>query len=63
MSTRGYTVIGWLTWQIGKQIAKRKLPLKQVKQNKVKLGAAATVLGVLVAGIAAAKAAGGGEES
>jgi hypothetical protein len=58
MSTRGYTVIGWLTWQIAKLTAKRKLP-----QNKLKLGAAVTVLGVLVAGLVAAKAAGGGEES
>jgi hypothetical protein len=58
MSTRGYTVIGWLTWQIATRVAKRKM-----SQNKLKLGAAATVLGVLVAGLAAAKAAGGGEES
>jgi hypothetical protein len=56
MSTRGYTVIGWLTWQIATRVAKRKM-----SQNKIKLGAAVTVLGVLVAGLAAAKAAGGNE--
>jgi hypothetical protein len=52
MSSRGYTVFGWLVWQV----AKRKMA-----QNKVKLGAAATVLLVLIAGIAAAKAAAGEE--
>jgi hypothetical protein len=51
MSTRGYTVLGWITWQVATRVAKRKM-----SQNKVKLGAAATVLGVLVAGVLAAKA-------
>jgi hypothetical protein len=54
MSSRGYTVLGWIVWQIATRVAKRKMA-----QNKVKLGAAATVLLVLVAGLAAAKAAGG----
>ena len=53
-STKGYTVLGWLAWQIISRVARRKLA-----QNKVKLGAAATVLLVLIAGLAAAKAAGG----
>jgi hypothetical protein len=54
MSTRGYTVLGWITGQVATRVAKRKM-----SQNKVKLGAAATVLGVLVAGVLAAKANGG----
>jgi hypothetical protein len=51
-TSRGYTVLGWLVWQIATRVAKRKMA-----QNKAKIGAAATVLLVLVAGIAAAKAA------
>jgi hypothetical protein len=51
MSTRGYTVLGWITWQVATRVAKRKM-----SQNKVKVGAAATALGVLVAGALAAKA-------
>jgi hypothetical protein len=54
MSTRGYTVLGWITWQIARRVAKRKMT-----QNRTKLGAAATVLLVLVGGLAAARAAGG----
>ena len=54
MGSKGYTVLGWLVWQIATRVAKRKMA-----QNKVKLGAAATVLLVLVAGLAAAKAASG----
>jgi hypothetical protein len=51
MKIKGYTVLGWLTWQGTKTVAKRKLA-----EDKVKLGAAATVALVLVAGLAAAKA-------
>ena len=54
MSSRGYTVLGWAVWQIATRVAKRKMA-----QNKVKIGAAATVALVLVAGLAAAKAATG----
>jgi hypothetical protein len=54
MTTRSYTVLGWLAWQVISRVAKRK-----AAQNKVKLGAAATVVLVLVAGVAAAKAAAG----
>jgi hypothetical protein len=54
MSSRGYTVLGWAVWQIATRVAKRKLA-----RNKAKLGAAATVFLVLVAGIVAAKAGGG----
>ena len=51
MTTRGYTVLGWLAWQVISRIAKRK-----IAQNKVKIGAAATVFAVIAAGIAAARA-------
>jgi hypothetical protein len=58
MSTKGYTVLGWAVWQVASRVAKRKM-----RQNKVKIGAAATVLAVLVAGIAVAKASAGEDES
>ena len=51
MTTRGYTVLGWLAWQVISRVAKRK-----IAQNKVKLGAAATVFAVIAAGILAARA-------
>jgi hypothetical protein len=51
MKIKGYTMLGWLTWQGIKTVVKRK-----VSQDRVKLGAVATVLLVLVAGLAAAKA-------
>jgi hypothetical protein len=54
MSTRGYTVLGWLAWQIISRVARRK-----IAQNKVKLGAAATVFAVIAAGILAARASSG----
>jgi hypothetical protein len=57
MSSKGYTVLGWAVWQVASRIAKRKM-----RQNKVKLGAAATVFLVLVGGLVAAKASGGEEE-
>jgi hypothetical protein len=56
MKTRAYTMLGWMAWQGFLIITRRKLGA-----NKVKLGAAATVLGVLVAGAVAAKAGGGDE--
>jgi len=57
MTSKGYTVLGWLTWQIATRVGKRKMA-----QNKLKLGAGATVLLVLVAGLAAAKASSGDDE-
>jgi hypothetical protein len=56
-SSKGYTVLGWLVWQVATRVAKRKMA-----QNKLKLGAAATLVLVLIAGLAAAKA-GSGEHS
>lgn len=54
MTTKGYTVLGWLAWQILSRVVGR-----QLAQNKVKLGAAATVFAVIAAGIAAARASSG----
>ena len=48
--TKGYTILGWVVWQIASRVAKRK-----IAQNRVKLGAAAAVVLVLVAGVAAAR--------
>jgi hypothetical protein len=53
MTTRGYTILGWLVWQIGSRVAKRKMA-----QNRAKLGAAAVVVAVLVGGVLAARASG-----
>ncbi len=53
MPTRGYTLIGWLVWQIASRVAKRK-----IAANRNKLVAIAVVAGVLVAGLAAAREAG-----
>ena len=52
VTTKLYTLLGWFAWQGISILAKRKLG-----QNKVKLGAAATVAAVLVGGALAAKAA------
>ena len=54
MTTRGYTVLGWLAWQVISRVARRK-----IEHNKVKLGAAATVVAVIAAGILAARASSG----
>ena len=53
-----YTLLGWLTWQGIRAVAKRKLG-----QNKVKLGAGATVLLALVAALVAAWATGDDDSS
>jgi hypothetical protein len=57
MPTKGYTILGWVAWQIITRVAKRK-----IGQSKVKVGAAATVLAVLIAGVAAARAASSSDE-
>ncbi len=51
MTRNAYTVLGWTVWQVGSRVAKRKMA-----QNRVKIGAAAVVAAVVVAGILAAKA-------
>ena len=54
MKTKAYTALGWAAWQGIVMIVKRTLGT-----NRVKLGAAATVLGVVVAGVLAAKSSAG----
>jgi hypothetical protein len=50
VNSKGYTVLGWVVWQVVSRVAKRK-----VRQNRTKVGAAAAVLLVLVLGLAAAR--------
>lgn len=50
MSSKGYTVLGWVVWQIASRVARRK-----IRQNRTKVGAAAVVFLVLVLGVAAAR--------
>jgi hypothetical protein len=56
MSSKGYTVLGWLVWQIGSRVAKKK-----AAQNRVKLGAVGVVALVVAGGIVAGRAAGGSD--
>ena len=58
MKNRVYTVLGFVAWEGIKVVLRRK-----VGQNRTKIGAAATVLLVLIGGLAIAKATGGSEES
>jgi len=50
MTSKGYTVLGWVVAQVVSRAAKRKLA-----QNRIKLGAAGVVLLALIAGVVAAK--------
>ncbi|HKP91425.1 MAG TPA: hypothetical protein VJT75_15780 [Thermoleophilaceae bacterium] len=50
MTSKGYTFLGWVVWQLGTRLMKR-----QIAENRVKVGAAAAVALVLVAGVAAAR--------
>ena len=50
IGTRGYTVLGWVVWQIASRVAKKK-----IQQNRVKIGAAGVIALVLVGGILAAR--------
>ena len=51
MSTKGYTFLGWIIWQLGSRLLKYK-----IAENRIKVGAAGVVLLVLLGGVAAAKA-------
>jgi hypothetical protein len=51
MTTRSYTVFGWIVWQLASRLARRK-----IAENRLKLGAAGVVALVLVGGVLAAKA-------
>jgi hypothetical protein len=57
MTTRGYTILGWIVWQLGSRIAKYKM-----SRSRLKLGAAGAVALVILGGIVAAKA-GGNDDS
>ena len=48
--TKGYTVLGWVVWQIASRVAKRKMA-----QNRAKLGAAGVIAVVALGGILAAR--------
>jgi hypothetical protein len=50
IGTRGYTVLGWVVWQIASRVAKRK-----IQQNRMKLGAAGVVVLVVLGGVLAAR--------
>ena len=51
MNSKSYSVLGWIVWQIGSRVARKKMA-----QNRVKLGAAGIVALVLVGGVIAARA-------
>lgn len=51
MNSRGYTVLGWIVYQVGTRAVRRKLA-----NNRVKVGALATIALVLIGGVLAAKA-------
>jgi hypothetical protein len=55
MGSRGYTVLGWVVYQIGTRLLK-KTAKDKVKGNRAKLGAAGVVAVVLVGGLIAARA-------
>jgi hypothetical protein len=59
---RGYTILGWLVWQIGSRIVKRKVG-QTMAENRVKLGLAGAVLLVVGGGLAALAARYGGDRS
>lgn len=50
MTAKSYSVLGWVVWQVGSRVAKRKMA-----QNRTKLGAAGLVVAVVVGGILAAR--------
>ena len=56
MTSTGYTFLGWVVWQLGSRIVKRK-----IADNRMKIGAAGIVVAVLVGGVVAAKASGDSE--
>ena len=50
MSSKGYSILGWIVWQVGSRVAKKKMA-----QNRVKLGAAGIIAAVVLGGILAAR--------
>ena len=55
MNSRGYSILGWIVWQVGSRVAKRKMA-----QNRAKLGAAGVIALVVLGGILAARGERGG---
>jgi hypothetical protein len=51
MRKPGYTMLGWIVWQLGRRVARRKL-----EENRVRLGAAGTAALAVAAGIVLARA-------
>ena len=51
MNSKSYSILGWIVWQVGSRVARRKMV-----QNRVKLGAAGIVGLVLLGGLLAARA-------
>ena len=50
MSSKGYTFLGWVVWQLGSRVVKYK-----VAQNRAKLGAVGVIAAVVIGGVIAAK--------
>ena len=50
MSSKGYTFLGWVVWQLGSRLARRS-----IAQNQAKLGAIGVIALVLIGGVIAAK--------
>ena len=53
MTSTRYSILGWIVWQVGSRVAKRK-----AKANRVKLGAAGVVALALGGGLIAARSSG-----
>jgi hypothetical protein len=54
IGSRGYTVLGWVVYQIGSRLLKYEAKSK-VKSNRTKLGAAGVIALVIVGGVIAAR--------
>jgi hypothetical protein len=54
IGSRGYTVLGWVVYQIGRRLLKYEARSK-VKSKRTKLGAAGVVALVIVGGVIAAR--------
>ena len=50
MSSKGYSILGWIVWQVGSRVAKRKLA-----ENRAKLAAGGVIGLVALGGILAAR--------
>ena len=50
MSTRGYTILGWIVWQLASRVAKYEMT-----KTRTKAGAVGVIALVLVGGILAAR--------